>query len=1127
MKKLLLACMIAFTIGASAQVGPPQASTPNTLNGYGFMQSSGTYTALSAGRTVWQSGAVLGTDAVSSAISLPSVFMYNGKSYTSIYISNNGYITFGAASLATTTTGLSTDNTTNLVEGAVAGFSANLRNANTTTSEIAYETIGSKFIVQFSDLQSNTGSAAQLLNFQIQLDTSNNTISIVYGTCASGTGTFTGQVGLKGAESSDVNNRTGSNWTTTAIGTSNTSTCTLGTAGGTTIPASGLTFTYNSGTWLSAPTTYATLPFAENFSSWVNGNSTADLPNATYWRAWPSRGDNSWRASDISTSGFTSAAGWTSTSGAATVAAPAVTPTARFHSYNTVGVSGYMDLYVDLSTGGAGNRIISFDYINTSGTDKLDVLLSTDGGITFTNLGSSLTTAASWSTKNFVTTSTSSTAIIRFLATGDNGSTDIQMDNLSITVSTLPPSCTAISSPANAATGISVIPTITWAAAAGATSYEITVGTTVGGNDVMPLTDVGNVTTVTSPTIPILAYNITYYVTVYPKNTYGGAMGCSSSSFTTLATVPCPTVASPITGAAGVSLTPNITWGAIAGATGYRISMGTTSGGTDILNNIDVGNVTTYTLGSALSTSTMYYYTVNAYSGSVNSSSCTERSFTTVCSPYMPNYTNDFSTFPGACWSRFNGGSPATGPGTGTTNYWVVDGFLNSGTTGAARTNLFSTGRNGWLISPPFDLSAGGYRVKFDYGVTTYNATTASAMGSDDVVQLVVSTNGGTTWTVLQTWNAANAPSNTANSYIFDLTAYTGNNVTFAIYCSDGTVDDAEDYEFFVDNFIVETIPTCDTPTGLSSSAVTTTSATLSWTAPTAAPSNGYDVYYGNSSTAPTASTTPSMSGVMTPSTSLALTSASTYYAWVRSNCGGTQSAWVGPVSFTPPPSNDNCATPIALTVGTDFNSSAIIVTNVGATADGTAQSCQTSATNNTWYSVVVPASGNLKIETGSVSGSTFTDSVINVFSGSCGSLTSVACDDDSSTDGNFSLVNLTGQTPGTTLLVSVWRYSSGSGTDGQFKVAAYDTTVLAANEIKDNTKDGIKLYPNPFGEVLNISDSSNVKNVLITDFSGRLVKTIANPGKELQLGELKQGMYLVTLEMKDGTKQTMKAIKK
>ena len=744
---------------------------------------------------------------------------------------------------------------------------------------------------------------------------------------------------------------------------------------------------------------------------------------------------------------------------------------------------------------------------------------------TFTSLGS-FTTTSTTVADNFVINGITAPAGVTTLAFRHTGSpaNSILIDDV---VYELMPSCVEPSAVAVPAANINALSAdVTWTAAATVPTngYDVYYST---ANTAPTATTVPSVTSSsTSVTLNGLNPSTTYYVWVRSNcSASDQSVWTSVVSFTTKTF--CPVVTAPAAGVTGVSLTPTITWTAATGATGYRISIGTTSGGTDILNNVDVGNVTTYTLTTALNTSTIYYYTVNAYNGSTVSSSCTVRNFTTVCGAYTPNYTNNFSTFPGACWSRLNGGSPATGPGTGTTNYWVEDGFLNSGSTGAARINLYSINRNGWLVSPAFNLSAGGYRLKFDYGLTGYNVTTSSAMGSDDVVQLVVSTDGGTTWAVLQTWNTANTPTNTSNTYILNLTAYTGSNVIFAMYGSDGTVDDTQDYDFFVDNFTVETIPTCDSPTALTSSALTATGATVSWTAPTAAPSNGYDVYYGNTNTAPTASTTPSIPGVTGTSTSLTLSSTSTYYVWVRSNCGGTQSSWVGPVSFTPPPSNDNCANPVALTIGTNFASSAITVTNAGATADGTAQSCQTSATNNVWYSVVVPASGNLKIETGSVSGSGFTDSVINVFSGSCGSLTSVACDDDSSADGDFSLVNLTGQTPGTTLLVSVWRYSSGTGTDGQFKVAAYDTTVLAANEVKGNAKDGIKLYPNPFSEVLNISDAVNVKNVLVTDIAGRLVKTIANPGKELHVGELKQGMYLVTLEMKDGSRQTIKAIKK
>lgn len=84
----------------------------------------------------------------------------------------------------------------------------------------------------------------------------------------------------------------------------------------------------------------------------------------------------------------------------------------------------------------------------------------------------------------------------------------------------------------------------------------------------------------------------------------------------------------------------------------------------------------------------------------------------------------------------------------------------------------------------------------------------------------------------------------------------------------------------------------------------------------------------------------------------------------------------------------------------------------------------------------------------------------------------------------------------------------------------------LGTGEILYKDK-GIKVYPNPFVDVLNISDISNVKSIFIVDAAGRLVKTIATPASQLQLGELKEGLYLVTLEMKDGSRQTVKAIKK
>lgn len=62
---------------------------------------------------------------------------------------------------------------------------------------------------------------------------------------------------------------------------------------------------------------------------------------------------------------------------------------------------------------------------------------------------------------------------------------------------------------------------------------------------------------------------------------------------------------------------------------------------------------------------------------------------------------------------------------------------------------------------------------------------------------------------------------------------------------------------------------------------------------------------------------------------------------------------------------------------------------------------------------------------------------------------------------------------------------------------------------------------------MVTISDIAKVKSVSLTDISGRLVKVIENPDSEIHLGELKQGVYLLMLDMKDGSKQVVKTIKK
>lgn len=88
-------------------------------------------------------------------------------------------------------------------------------------------------------------------------------------------------------------------------------------------------------------------------------------------------------------------------------------------------------------------------------------------------------------------------------------------------------------------------------------------------------------------------------------------------------------VTSPTDGEIGVSTDPAITWSAASGfPDGYLVSIGTTDGGTEIIDNEDVGNALTYT-PPTLAFLTEYFITITPYNGGGNATGCTSSSFTT------------------------------------------------------------------------------------------------------------------------------------------------------------------------------------------------------------------------------------------------------------------------------------------------------------------------------------------------------------------------------------------------------------------------------------------------------------------------------------------------------------------
>jgi hypothetical protein len=179
------------------------------------------------------------------------------------------------------------------------------------------------------------------------------------------------------------------------------------------------------------PTTYATIPYLETFeASWINGCATKDIVS-TSWKNNPVTGNNSWRRQD---EGATAA--WSYLPGGL-VTPSGSTGAASFHTYGAAdGLIGTYDLYLDLSTTSAVS--LGFNYQNATGFDIMEVLLSTDGGVTFGPVLGTYTTG-SWASQTInLGVVASATSVIRFKATSDFGDDDIGIDNV---VVALTPNC--------------------------------------------------------------------------------------------------------------------------------------------------------------------------------------------------------------------------------------------------------------------------------------------------------------------------------------------------------------------------------------------------------------------------------------------------------------------------------------------------------------------------------------------------------------------------------------------------------------------------------------------------------------------------------------------------------------
>lgn len=328
--------------------------------------------------------------------------------------------------------------------------------------------------------------------------------------------------------------------------------------------------------------------------------------------------------------------------------------------------------------------------------------------------------------------------------------------------------------------------------------------------------------------------------------------------------------------------------------------------------------------------------------------------------------------------------------------------------------------------------------------------------------------------------------------------------------------------------FSADAYSPCPAPTNITYTS-TMNGAVFSWTAPSSAPSSGYDYYLSTSPTPPTATTTPtgSVAAGATTLTLDTLATGQTYYLWIRSNCGSSQGFWklkefaTGQISATytagdintmyssvPPDTNSTTSCPGVLTISVP----------AGYKIKSTDVSYTMTTAGNGWMS---EQRSLLVCLTNST-----TEASVSSGSGS--------------TTGTYSY-NRTGLTLANELTGNVnfelraWRMYGGSDCNADynkvdnnsFKVTVtLEPIALAVNETAAKAKERIA-YPNPFSDTVTIEKAGNVKRVSITDLSGITVKTIDNPSSVIHLEDLKAGIYILTLNMKDGSVKSSKMIKK
>ena len=292
---------------------------------------------------------------------------------------------------------------------------------------------------------------------------------------------------------------------------------------------------------------------------------------------------------------------------------------------------------------------------------------------------------------------------------------------------------------------------------------------------------------------------------------------------------------------------------------------------------------------------TYYVYVQSQCSAGDASAWSVAQVFTTPCTPVFP-YFEYFDADEGG--EPIPGGIPfcTSVQNLGAGNSWettnaIEEGFFDEH---LAYQGLGGTAANVWFFTRAVSLTSGvTYRLSYDYGGSTTFATIVNRM---EVRLGTANTNAAMVAGTLLVDHNEIKDSPVSNVINFTPT------VTGTYYIGFRAYSAQNNGRLFLDT-IELTEATCFPPTALAAGTVTPTSATISWTAPAAVPGSGYQYYLSTVNTPPTGSTVPTGNAPTNIVNLTGLTQGTTYYFWVRSNCGsGDLSGWATTAgTFTTP----------------------------------------------------------------------------------------------------------------------------------------------------------------------------------------------------------------------------------